>query len=80
MYISKVELEQHLLQTETILRNAHTPKPYEFNLVVDFYYAADEDYWKEYTETHPDVIVKFFDNGTYYSLKDGKLAIEAASN
>ena len=74
MYIGKVELEQHLLQTEVLLRNAHTPKPYEFNLIIDFYNAADKEYWKEYVETHPNVIVRFFDNDTYYKLTaDGDL-------
>jgi hypothetical protein len=81
MYTSKVELEQHLLRTETILRNANTPKPYELNLIVDFYYAVDKEYWKEYIETHPDVIVIFFDNDTCYSLKDdSKLVIKTTSN
>lgn len=77
MYISKVELEQHLLWTETILRDARTPKPYEFNLAVDFYKAANKEYWKEYVENHPDVIVRFFDDDTYYRLtNDGNLEEE----
>lgn len=71
MYISKVELELYLLQTEVLLRNANTPKPYELNLTIDFYKAESKEYWKEYAEAHPDVIVRFFDGDTYYRLADG---------
>lgn len=70
MYISKVDLEQHLFQIEVLLRNAHTPKPYELNLVIDFYRAESKEYWKEYAETHPDVIARFFDGDTCYKLTD----------
>ena len=71
MYISKVELELYLLQTEVLLRNANTPKPYELNLAIDFYRAESKEYWKEYAEAHPDVIVRFLDGDTYYILTDG---------
>lgn len=70
MYTSKVELELYLLQTEVLLRNANTPKPYELNLTIGFYMAESKAYWKEYAETHPDVIVRFFEGDTYYKLTD----------
>lgn len=70
MYTSKVELELYLLQTEVLLRNANTPKPYKLNLSIDFYKAESKKYWKEYAEAHPDVIVRFFDGDTYYKLTD----------
>ena len=71
MYKSKVELEQRLLQTEVLLRNAHISKPYELNLAIGFYEAESKEYWKEYIEAHPDVIVRFFDDDdTYYKLID----------
>jgi hypothetical protein len=70
MYTSKVELELYLLQTEVLLRNANTPKPYELNLTIDFYKAENKEYWKEYAEVHPDVIVRFFEGDTYYRLTD----------
>ena len=74
MYISKVDLEQHLLQIEVLLRNKRTQKPYELNLAVDFYNAETKEYWKEYAETHPDVIVRFFKDDTCFKLTaDGDL-------
>ena len=74
MYISKVDLEQHLLQVEVLLRNKCTQKPYELNLAIDFYNVETKEYWKEYAETHPDVIVRFFKDDTCFKLTaDGDL-------
>ena len=70
MYTSKVDLEQYLLRVEVLLRNDYTPKPYELNLAIDFYNVETKEYWKEYAETHPDVVVVFFKDDACFKLAD----------
>ena len=70
MCANKVELEQYLLRIEVLLRNDYTPKPYELNLTVDFYNVETKEYWKEYAETHPDVVVIFFKDDACFKLTD----------
>ena len=70
MQANKAELERYLSQIDELSRNGYTQKPCELNLAIDFYEVGDKGYWKEYSETHQDVIVIFFKDDAYFKLAD----------
>ena len=70
MRANKEELERYLSQIDELLRNGYTPKPCELNLAVDLYNVEAKEYWKEYAETHPDVVVVFFKGDACFKLTD----------
>ena len=70
MRVNKEELERYLSKIDELLRNGYTPKPCELNLAVDFHKAVGKGYWKEYAETHPDVVVVFFNGDACFKLAD----------
>ena len=74
MRANKEELERYLSQIDELSRNGYTQKPCELNLAVDLYNVETEEYWKEYVEAQPDVIVIFFKGDAYFKLTaDGDL-------
>jgi len=73
---TKEQVLQHLQEIEDEVRSAHTPLPYEFNLIKDIYDIMTKDFWAKYQQEHPHIIIRFFDRTAVYGLNDGELVIE----
>lgn len=69
-----IKVPEYLDSIEEQLKNAHTPKPYEYNLIIDFYSKETKEFWIEYQNSHPYIVINFFDNtGHDYKLINGEL-------
>ena len=72
--MNKEPLLKFLETTEEHLKVTHTPKPYVFNLAVQFYGNESKEFWINYQKAHDYIIVNFFDEqGVIYNLVDGDL-------
>lgn len=73
--MKKINVLEYLNSTEELLKDAHTPKPYEFNFTIEVYGMENKEFWIKYQEDHPDHIIRFFDKkGNTYQLIRGELA------